>query len=120
MPTKYRELVKVGMESQQLVIALLKPGIPAKEVFRKYWDFLTSRDFTSYFLYGPCHGTRIMECEHPFLEANSDYLLEEGMTFQVDVFLGDRELGLRFEDGVVITRQGAEAFNNEYREVIEL
>jgi Xaa-Pro aminopeptidase len=61
-----------------------------------------------------------MECEHPFLEANSTYLLEEGMTFQVDIFLGDRELGLRFEDGVVVTGKGAEAFNNDYRKIIEL
>jgi Xaa-Pro aminopeptidase len=61
-----------------------------------------------------------MECEHPFLEADSTYLLEEGMTFQVDIFLGDNELGLRFEDGVLITSKGAEPFNSEYRKVIEL
>jgi Xaa-Pro aminopeptidase len=120
MPGKYRELVEVGIAAQELVIASLKPGIPAKEVFAKYWDFLVSRGYSNFFLYGPCHGTGIMECEHPFLEANSDYLLEEGMTFQVDIFLGDREFGLRFEDGALITARGAEAFNNEYRRVIEL
>jgi Xaa-Pro aminopeptidase len=120
MPQKYRELVEVGIEAQELVISSLKPGIVANAVFKKYWDFLTSRGFADYFLYGPCHGTGIMECEVPFLEANSTYVLDEGMTFQVDIYLGDRNFGLRFEDGAVITSKGAEVFNSRYRKVIEL
>jgi Xaa-Pro aminopeptidase len=120
MPKKYRDLVEVGIGAQETVISSLKPGVPAKDVFQRYWDFLVAKGFSNYFLYGPCHGTGIMECEHPFLEANSSYLLEEGMTFQVDIFLGDSELGLRFEDGVLVTAKGAEPFNSEYRKVIEL
>jgi Xaa-Pro aminopeptidase len=120
MPKKYRELVEIGIGAHDLVIASLTPGIPAKEVYGKYWDFLTAKGFSSFFLYGPCHGTGIMECEHPFLEANSTYLLEEGMTFQVDVFLGDRDFGLRFEDGALVTATGAEPFTSAYRTVIEL
>ena len=120
MPKKYRDLVEIGIGAQEVVISSLKPGVPAKDVFKRYWDFLVGKGFADYFLYGPCHGTGIMECEHPFLEANSTYLLEEGMTFQVDIFLGDQDLGLRFEDGVLITANGAEAFNSKYRKVIEL
>jgi len=120
MPKKYKELVKIGIEIQKLVISSLKPGILAKDVFKKYWDFLNQKGYSNYFLYGPCHGTGIMECEHPFLESDSNYFLEEGMTFQVDIFLGDDELGLRFEDGALITSGEAEVFNNKYREVIEI
>ena len=120
MPKKYRELVNIGIEAEELVISSLKPGIPAKEVFKKYWEFLVNKDYSNYFLYGPCHGTGVMECEHPFLESDSDYLLKEGMTFQVDIFLGDNEFGLRFEDGALITSKGADVFNNKYMEIIEL
>lgn len=120
MPKKYRELVNIGISAQELVISSLKPGLQAKEIFRKYWEFLVNKGYLNYFLYGPCHGTGIMECEHPFLESNSNYLLEEGMTFQVDIFLGDNEFGLRFEDGVFITSKGVEVFNNDYRKVIEI
>jgi len=120
MPKEYRQLVEVGIQAQELVISSLKPGTVAKEVFKKYWEFLSVKGFSEFFLYGPCHGTGIMECEHPFLEANSEYILEEGMTFQVDIFLGNLDFGLRFEDGVLITSRGADTFNNEYREVIEL
>jgi len=120
MPKEYRQLVEVGIQAQELVISSLKPGIVANEVFKKYWEFLSAKGFSEFFLYGPCHGTGIMECEHPFLEANSEYRLEEGMTFQVDIFLGNQDFGLRFEDGALITSRGADAFNNEYRKVIEL
>lgn len=120
MPKKYKELVKIGIDAQELVISSLKPGIPAKETFRKYWEFLVNKGYSNYFLYGPCHGTGIMECEHPFLEADSEYLLEEGMTFQGDIFLGNNEFGLRFEDGVVIKSGGVDIFNEKFREVIEL
>jgi len=120
MPKKYKELVKIGIGVQEKVISSLKPGIEAKEVFSKYWDFLIDKGYSNYFLYGPCHGTGVMECEHPFLESDSDYILEEDMTFQVDIFLGDNEFGLRFEDGALITSKGADVFNNIYREVIEI
>ena len=120
MPRKYRELVKIGITAQELVIASLKPGIKAREVFAKYWDFLVKNKYNDFFLYGPCHGTGIMECEHPFLESDSDYFLEKDMAFQVDLFLGNDEFGLRFEDGVVLTSDGVDVFNNKYREIIEL
>ena len=120
MPEKYKKLVNIGIATQEKVISSLKPGIEARKVFETYWEFLVSKGFSNYFLYGPCHGTGVMECEHPFLESDSDYILEEGMTFQVDIFLGDDEFGLRFEDGALITSSGAEVFVNDYREVIEI
>jgi len=42
------------------------------------------------------------------------------MTFQVDVFLGGPEFGLRFEDGALVTASGAEPFTSAHRKVIEL
>jgi Xaa-Pro aminopeptidase len=120
MPKQYRAVVETAIGAQEAVIAALRPGIPANEVFRRHWEFLESRGSTKYFLYGPCHGTGVMECEHPFLERDSDYLLEPGMTFQVDIFLGNDEFGIRFEDGIVITETGAQTFNDQYRRVIEL
>ncbi len=120
MPDKYKELVKIGIATQEEVISSLKPGIEAKEVFGKYWDFLTSKGYSDYFLYGPCHGTGVMECEHPFLESDSDFTLKEGMAFQVDIYLGNDEFGLRFEDGAIITSSGVDVFIDDYRQVIEI
>ncbi|KPJ89095.1 MAG: hypothetical protein AMS17_03305 [Spirochaetes bacterium DG_61] len=120
MPEDYRRLVQIGVEVQKVVLGTLKAGISAASVFKKYWEYLEKKDATKYFLYGPCHGTGIMENEHPFLEANSDYMLFDGMAYQVDVYLGDENFGIRFEDGVVVREGGVDEFTSRYREIIEL
>ncbi len=120
MPDDYKRILKVGIELQKLVIGTLKAGIPASKVFKKYWEYLEKSGFSKFFLYGPCHGTGIMENEHPFLESDSDYDLFDGMAFQVDIFLGNPSYGMRFEDGVVIRKDGAEEFTSTNREIIEL
>ena len=63
-----------------------------------------------------------MEGEYPWIESNSDYPLEEGMTFCTCVYLGDDEnkMGVRFEDGFLVTRDGAESFSDYRRELIEI
>jgi len=120
MPEDYRRLVQIGVEVQKVVLGTLKAGIPAASVFKKYWEYLEKTGATKFFLYGPCHGTGIMENEHPFLEANSDYMLFDGMAYQVDVYLGDENFGIRFEDGVVVREGGVDEFTSRYREIIEL
>lgn len=120
MPENYKNLIKTGIELQKTVIGSLRADIKASTVFREYWDQLQKSGFSKYFLYGPCHGTGIMENEHPFLESDSNYILREGMAFQVDIFLGDENFGMRFEDGVVVKVDGVEEFTTKYREIIEL
>ena len=110
----------MGLELQKIILDKLKAGINARDVFSSYWDHLEKNNFTKYFLYGPCHGTGIMECEHPFLEADSNYVIQEGMTFQVDIFLTNPDFGIRFENGVVVRKDGVEEFSDKYRGVIEL
>ncbi|NJL31209.1 MAG: M24 family metallopeptidase [Phycisphaerales bacterium] len=73
------------------------------------------------FLYGPCHGLGMIEVEPPWMEVSSDYALMENMTFNVDTFVYVRhEFGLRFENGVRITRDGIEKFSSRFMDIIEL
>lgn len=71
-----------------------------------------------YMLYGPCHGTGLMEGEHPWIEKDSDFVLQENMTFCVDNFLRTERYGLRWEDVVRITRDGVEEFTDRFQEVL--
>ncbi len=120
MKDDYKRLVKVGIELQKIIIDSMKVGISAAAVFKKYWSYIDKHGYSKYFLFGPCHGTGVMECEHPFLEADSDYELFEGLTFQVNIFLICPDFGIKFENGVVIRKGGVEEFSPSYREVIEL
>ena len=64
----------------------------------------------------------LMEGEFPWIESNSDFPLEEGMTFCTCIYLGDNEnrIGVRFEDGFLVTKEGTEAFSDYGRELMEL
>lgn len=117
-----RELIEVGYKAQEAVIGMLKAGVPACEVAKKHVENVTAMGYGDWLLYGPCHGNGTMEGEAPWIETNSDYLLEENMSFCVDIFLGskEKEIGLRMEDVVVVKKDGVENLTNYPRELIEI
>lgn len=117
-----RELIEVGYKAQAAVIDMLKAGVPACEVAKAHVKNVTDMGYGDWLLYGPCHGNGTMEGEAPWIETNSDYLLEENMTFCVDIFLGSAktETGLRMEDVVCVTKDGVENLTNYPRELFEI
>lgn len=117
-----RELINTGYKAQADVIAMLKAGVPAADVAKFHVKNVTEMGYGDWLLYGPCHGNGTMEGEAPWIEVNSDYLLEENMTFCVDIFLGskEKEIGLRMEDVVCITADGVENLTNYPRELFEI
>lgn len=120
MPKLMRRLVEVGLEAHYKTMEFMKAGVPAREVVLKFEDFIRSQGCEKYLLYGPCHAIGLMEVERPWMESSSEYLLQENMTFQVDTFLYTRSFGLRWEDGVRVTRSGVEMLSDKFLEVIEL
>jgi Xaa-Pro aminopeptidase len=71
-------------------------------------------------LYGPCHGIGMMEVERPWLESTSAYTLQENMMFQVDTFFQDKDFGLRWENGVRVTKTGVEKLSKKFQRMVEL
>lgn len=120
IPDDARALVETGLEAHLRTFDWIKAGTPACEVDRLYRDFLKKHGAEGCNLYGPCHGTGLMEGEHPWIEANSDYLLETGLTYMADTFLKRNGYGLRWEDQLAVTETGADVFTNAYLEIIQL
>lgn len=117
-----RKLIEVGYKAQADVISRLKAGVPACDIAKFHIENVTNMGYGEWLLYGPCHGNGTMEGEAPWIETNSNYLLEENMTFCVDIFLGSKETetGLRMEDVVCITKDGVENLTNYPRELFEI
>ena len=117
-----RSLIETGYKAQADVIARLKPGVPAADIAKFHVENVTQMGYGDWLLYGPCHGNGTMEGEAPWIEVNADYLLEENMSFCVDIFLGskEKEIGLRMEDVVCITKDGVENLTNYPRELFEI
>lgn len=117
-----KSLIETGYKAQEKAIAMLKAGVPACEIAKTHIKNVTDMGYGDWLLYGPFHGNGTMEGESPWIETTSDYLLEENMTFCADIFLGSNEkgIGIRIEDVVRVTKDGAENLTNYPRRLFEI
>lgn len=115
-----RTLVEFGLKAHQWTEAQLKAGVPASDIAKGFYNLYISSGYKENYLYGPCHGTGIIEVEAPWMETSSNYILKPNMTFQVDTFVSGSTFGLRWEKGVVITEDGCESLCKPIGEIIEL
>jgi len=120
MPVAMRRLTEVGLEAHIKTMEFMKAGFPASEVVKKFNAFVAGKGHSKNLLYGPCHGTGMIEVEIPWVEETSKYLLQENMTFAVDTFLYAQDFGLRWERGVWVAKDGVGEFSSKYKKVIEL
>jgi Xaa-Pro aminopeptidase len=99
---------RYGLDTHEKTIELMKPGVVASDIAKAIEEFMIAGGYGDNLLYGPCHGLGMLEVEAPWIEKGSDYRLEAGMTYQVDTFFQMDDYGFRWEQGVLITDDGAE------------
>ncbi len=120
MSPEMKKVVQFGLDVHLKTYEWVKEGVLASEVALKFIEYYKSNGLEEYYLYGPCHGTGIIEVERPWLETNSNYYLKENMTFMADTFVTTPDYGLRWEDGFRVTKTGVEVFSDKWQEIIEL
>ena len=74
-------------------------------------------DYGKNYVYGPCHGTGMIEVEAPWCETSSDYFLKPNMTYQVDTYISSDTFGVRWEKGIAVKEGGFEMLSPEIPEV---
>ncbi|MCK4804359.1 MAG: aminopeptidase P family protein [Spirochaetes bacterium] len=120
MHDEMRKHVEFGLEVHLKTYEWIREGVVAREVAIKYKEYFKGHGYEDVYLYGPCHGTGIIEVEKPWMETTSDYKLEENMTFMADTFFTTEDYGFRWEDGFRVTKDGCEPFSDALSEIIEL
>jgi len=120
MPANMKKHIQFGLDVHKKTYDLIHEGVIAKDVAIKYYDYFKEHSYADYYLYGPCHGTGIIEVEKPWMETTSDYPLKENMTFMADTFFTCEDYGFRWEDGFRVTKEGCEPFSDAHSEIIEL
>ncbi len=120
MHDEMRKHVEFGLEVHRKTYEWIREGVVAREVAIKYKEYFKGHGYEDFYLYGPCHGTGIIEVEKPWMETTSDYKLEENMTFMADTFFTTEDYGFRWEDGFRVTKDGCEPFSDALSEIIEL
>ena len=117
-PDEIRKFMQVGLDALNMTFDSMRAGVRAADVAKKVHGYIINKGYGDAILYGPAHGCGQMECEYPFLETSSDYVLEENMTFMGDVFLHRNNMGFRWEDGLIVKAEGpAEELSSFARQI---
>ena len=75
-PDACRRFLQVGLDAENMTIDLMRAGTPARDVATKVHAMIKDRGYGGAILYGPAHGCGQMECEFPFVETSSSFVLE--------------------------------------------
>jgi Xaa-Pro aminopeptidase len=120
MQPEVKRLLETGLHANAMTHNLIKPGANASEVATEVQDYIREQGMGDYIVYGPAHGIGMMECEFPFIESTSNFIIQEGMSFAVDTFLAGPHFGMRFEDTAAVSKTGVNQFCDFKREIINL
>ena len=116
-----REIVEFCRKMHHWTEEQLKAGVYADDVAKKFLQMYKDAGYEKNYVYGPCHGTGMIEVEAPWMETSTHYPLEENMTFQIDTFISGPTFGCRWEKGVAIKKDGCESYTDYLkRDIVEL
>jgi len=116
-----REIVEFCRQQHEWTCEQIKAGVMASDVAKQFLQNFKNAGYEKNYVYGPCHGTGMIEVEAPWMETSSDYLLEENMTFQVDTYISGPTFGCRWEKGIAVKKDGYESYTDYLKKgIIEL
>lgn len=115
-----REVVMFGLEAHRWTQSQVKAGVPAAGIAREFYKYYVDNGYKDNFVYGPLHGTGMIEVEAPWVETISDYELQPNMTFQIDTFISADTFGVRWEKGIAVTETGCDILSPEIGTLYEL
>lgn len=103
---RQKEIYEAVLEAQRAVIAAAKPGITVKALKQVARDSFDARDLSRYFPHGVSHhiGLEVHDA------ADDDLPLAPGavVTVEPGLYIPEEKLGIRVEDMILITENGAE------------
>lgn len=115
-----RDVVMFGLEAHRWSQEQVKAGVSASDIAKNFYKFYVDNGYGDNFVYGPLHGTGMIEVEAPWVETTSDYALQPNMTFQIDTFISSDTFGVRWEKGIAVTETGCDILSPEIGTLYEL
>lgn len=116
---EFRRVYETVLQANQAAFAATRPGAECQEIDRAARAVITAAGYGEYFIHRVGHGLGMDVHEAPYMVEGNDLRLEDGMvwTDEPGIYLPDR-FGVRIEDVVVVTADGAEKLNQVTRELV--
>ena len=108
-----KEMVLAVTEVLETVAGAVKPNVSAGSLDELARKGFRSAGLEQYFLHYIGHAVGFAIHEQPILKTDSDVLLEPGMILAIEPGLYiDKVGGIRIEDNLIVTNEGAERLSN--------
>jgi Xaa-Pro aminopeptidase len=118
---RVRRMYQAVLQAQEAAKQVIRPGIKAGDVDRAARRILKRLGLGRYFTHSTGHGLGIEVHEMPRLAKGEETVLREGMVVTVEPGIYLEGLGgIRIEDDVVVTAQGAVDLTTAPRDFLEL
>jgi Xaa-Pro aminopeptidase len=116
-PKEFEHVYRIVQEAQEAAVLAAGPGVAAQDIDRAARSIIDVAGYGERFFHRTGHGIGLEVHEPPYIIEGNGTVLAPGMTFSVEpgIYLEGR-FGVRIEDIVVITTDGAERLNRSTRE----
>ena len=106
------------LEAQQAAVEAVRPGRPVAEVDQAARSVISRAGYGPHFIHRTGHGLGLEAHEPPSVHGRNQEPMREGMVFSVEPGIYVPGLGgVRIEDAVTVTAQGAERLNHAPRSI---
>ncbi|ELZ91576.1 putative X-Pro dipeptidase [Haloferax mucosum ATCC BAA-1512] len=115
-PEGFADVHEVVQAARTAAVEVVEPGVTAGEVDRAAREVIEEAGHGDRFIHRTGHGVGLDVHEEPYIVAGNDRELDVGNVFSIEpgIYLPD-EFGVRIEDLVVVTEDGAELLNDTDR-----
>ena len=113
-----RRVHAIVWAAQQAAFEAVRPGVACEDVDAAARAVIGAEGFGDRFIHRTGHGIGLEVHEPPYIVTGDRTPLEPGMTFSIEpgIYLPER-FGVRIEDIVAVTREGAERLNRAPRDL---
>lgn len=116
-----QDIYEVVLQAQLKGLHAAKVGMTGKELDAIVRDYITECGYGDYYVHGTGHGVGLEIHEMPNINKRGSTVLQTGMIFTIEpgIYIPGKG-GVRIEDTVVLTEEGARALNGVKKQLIEI